>query len=367
MSGKYRGLEDQIYDIELANEMERMFEKGGGVELRNYIISERKRNDEFILNILEWLLLAESGTHLALSKWVLENETCFSSDQKFLDFCIRLSVFNWRTDGITVFLKLGANPNQEILPGRFIYDVCLNRTQHFYNSNYPTELDEAITAITEYGGVSYLEYNYRDRIPNISRLRDISMHDSWCEIFLEKISIFDVGIQNNYINFMLLMLNKSSKPSKKWISNCLEVIDGLGSKKVLDLITVILKYSMEPRLTLVYGDMEGLPHYRSSDSVKESFDLYKITNSSSFILKNIVRICSHLDYQVDSSLLEDFCENMYTKHFLLGIRNMKVADTCFEEILKNNDGVLKFKELINRSNNPLAVKKMKVLFEKYQK
>ncbi|WP_137226815.1 hypothetical protein [Shewanella sp. MEBiC00475] len=359
-TGIYKGFEGQIFDIGEANKLALALKQGREKDLIKHITETVAVNPKYVLSILDWSFLSGSTDLHELSCWILTQDNCLPTDSDLLNFGIRLSVERWRADGIKKFLSLGANPNQEILPRRNIYDVCLNRSHHafYFDDNVVTD---AIDALNAYQARAYLIEKYEGSISCLDTLKPISTHDSWCELFFKSIEQDDENTQMLWCNLINKCVNKAKKPSKKWLKDCLEIVDSIGVSLFGERAQSFIIESHNQRDTLIYGELEGGPYYKGSASTNESFDLWKISESSSYILKSIMWLLMNVNHKGCIEVVYETCKVMYQTHELLGIRDVKLANACFTALLESENGAKFAKSLFDETTHKPTLNKMKVL------
>ncbi|WP_444912320.1 hypothetical protein [Microbulbifer sp. PAAF003] len=365
-TGIYKGFEDQIFDIGEVNKLAIALKQGREQELIEYITKKIAEKPSYILSILDWSLDACVPDMGHLSRWIFTQDSFFPINKNLLNFGLRLSVAKWSSDGIKKFLSLGACPNQEVIPERNLYDICLNRSHHIYRYHFRDNADvvtDAIQILDEYNAKRYLIEKYETTIPCLNTLNSISIHDSWCEVFIKSIIHDDDRTQNLWCSLLNKCLNKAKKPSKKWLKDCKELVESIGVNSFSERAKLILKESHNSRRTMIYGKPEGL----SSDSTKESFDLWKITESSSYILKSLMWLLMHINTKDSIETVFETCKVMYQTHYLLGIRDIKLAGACFSSLLDSEKGLTLAQSLFDEATHKPTINKMKILFNANKK
>jgi hypothetical protein len=353
--GTSEGFEGQIQDHAETNKLAIALEQGKEDDLLKYLNYKLAKDDTYILSIIEIALRYEGSKYYKLSCWLLENECGLSREQGFLDFCLRLAVNSWRGDTLETFLRLGANPNQELLPQRTIYDVILNRTQHSYlTCNTRVEI---VPLLKKYNAKSYLFHKFEDQVPCLNIIESISFHDSWCKPFLESISLETEDKQIHWCNLLIKCLNKSKKPTKKWLKETLELVEVIGPDSFLKIATIVIKESCNSRATLIYGDIDG--DY-GSYSLYESYDLWKITESSSFILKSFIWLLFEVNRQESIKEVSLTCKAMFQNHSAIGIRDVKLANAAYASLLECPEGIELAKKLVKCTSHKPTIRKMNV-------
>lgn len=361
-TGIFEGFEGLVIDVGEANKLALALQQQREEELTQYVLNKINDSPSYIFPILAWSLFTEAASDLfKLSCWMLNQESFFPSDKQLLDFGLRLSVVTWRTDALEKFLSLGANPNQQVIPQRNIYDVCLNRSQHSYYSEDTKEVVDAVTALEEHNAKAFLLEKYEVKIPCFDILKTISIHDAWWTLFFTTIESDDESVQQLWCTLVSQCVNKAKKPSQKWLKETGLLVESIGKAQFVDRAISLLCEAKRPRATLIYGDLDGGPYYKASDSLKESFDLWKITQSSSLILKCLTWLLMKIDEKKAIATVFELCKAMYEKYELLGIRDVKLANACFECLVVSDEGIKLAKSLFDETTHKPTLNKMKTI------
>ncbi|XOB93802.1 hypothetical protein ACMC9M_06160 [Pseudomonadota bacterium 24LQ007] len=337
---------------------------GNENELHEKLLAKLSEGDSFIIPFLEYILYCEmADKHYKLSLWFINHPDLFPESQELLDECLKLSIRIWRTDASVKFLEAGADPNKELIEERNILDVCENRADHFYSLE-KTDLDELVRLLRKKGALSFLEQKYKSKISQGDIFETVCTYDSWAKIALADISEMDKGDQEVWCAVVEHCHSKSKSPSFSWKKKLDKFVDIIGAGRFESTIIKWLLSSIKPRKTLIYGDLESSPYYLASDSIKESFDLWKLSDSSSFILKGFAWSLAHVNPYSAAKILPEVIQSMYQPHYLLGSRDMKLAGAIFEVFLSCPEGKERAEEIIVQTEYKPAIKKMKAILSK---
>jgi len=339
--------------------------KGNENELKEKLLALKEKDDGFIIPILASILNCEmADEQYKLSLWIIDNRDLFPENQDLLDECLKLSVKQWRTDSAISFLEAGANPNQEVIEERNILDVCLNRTDHFYSLER-TDLENLVNSLQDKGAQTFLEQKYHLEIDQRKIFETICTYDSWASIALSDISGMSSSEQGAWCKVIDHCHTKSKAPSVTWKKKLDQMIGEIGAAKFEKNISNWLLSSLEQRKSLIFGDLDNSPYYIASDSIKESYNLWKIKDSTSFILKGFVWAIVHTNPSTAANILPKVILSMFQPHFLLGSRDVKLAGATFEALLSSSNGKKVAEEIISQTDHKPAIKKMNTIFAKY--
>ena len=337
---------------------------GNENELHDKLLAKLVEADSFIVPFLEYILYCEiADEHHKLSLWFINHPELFPESQELLDECLKLSIRLWRTDAAIKFLEAGADPNKELLEERNILDVCKNRTDHFYSLE-KTDLDELVRVLRKKGALSFFEQKYQSEISHNDIFETICTYDSWAKIALVDISEMEKKDQEVWCAVIEHCHSKSKSPSASWKKKLDQFVDIIGKDRFENTIIKWVISSIKPRKTLVYGDLESSPYYLSSDSIKESFDLWKLNESSSSILKGFSWSLVHVNSYSACEILPEVIHSMFQPHDLLGSRDGKLAGAIFEALLSCPEGKAIANEIIVQTEHKPAIKKMKAILSK---
>lgn len=338
---------------------------GNENELHEKLLAKLAEGDSFIIPFLEYILYCEmADKHHKLSLWFINHPDLFPENQELLDECLKLSIRLWRTDAAIKFLEAGADPNKELIEERNVLDVCENRADHSFSLD-KTDIDELVRSLRKKGALSFLEQKYQTKISKNDIFKTICTYDSWAKISLADISEMNERDQEVWCAVIEHCHSKSKSPSVSWKKKLDQLIDIIDADRFESTLAKWLLSSIKPRKTLIYGDLESSPYYLASDSIKESFDLWKLNDSSTFILKGFAWSLAHVNPYSAAKVLPEVIQSMYQPHYLLGSRDMKLASAIFEVLLSCPEGKERADEIIVKTEHKPAIKKMKSILSKY--
>jgi hypothetical protein len=323
-----------------------------------------KPNDREFLKLLDTVLNAEMADELyKLSEWLVKNCEKLALNQDQLDQSLCIAVKRWRNDAIIQFLVLGANPNQEVVEDRNILDVCMNRINHSYSLE-KKDIEESIKKLKSCGGKTFLESRLDTAFSGSVFFDLIPTYERWSTKALTEIAEMDDSSQQVWFQLLTHCNTKAKKPSDAWLKKSNSYIDQLGGAAFTSCASRWLIEANEPRKTLLFGDLSDAPYYLASDSTKESFDLWKLTDTSSFILKGLVWALLSINAKGAIDIISDISRSMYQPHLLLGSRDTKLASACFKALLSTDTGKQAAIALIDQTEHKPAIKKMKAILTK---
>ena len=341
-----------------------LLSEGHLAELKTRIKEQTERDPEYFPTILDWTLYCEvaQAAH-GLSLWLLEQDELIPSDKQSLDLFLRIAVITWRTDAIEQFLILGADPNQEVIPERNILDVCVNRTQHAYSCD-KQELISAAEIVKQFGGKFYFQEKYDGVLSCDKQYEVLTPYDAWCGEALSDLSNLNEPERANWCELISHCCVKAKQPSKAWIAKANKILNDIGDISPVESVRKWLSLACEPRKTLIYGDLRHGPYYKQSDSIHETYDVWRLANNNGQILKGFVWLLSEFDAEASVDTIAQVTEAMYKKYKLLGIRDTKLANASFEALLRTSAGRKIARQQLEDAINPPAKKKMKAIFHK---
>ncbi len=355
---QYIGLENLLYDPDLVDSFVRLHDLAQLDKLESILLEGKTSDDRYVLPILYWSLTCGSYKEEQLGLWVLKSSHLLPSLQKNIDFGFRVAVYSWSTEALRTFLQLGANPNQCLLPERNALDICLNRIDHFYSRD-KEELFEAVELLRSNGAMPYWQERFPSEKAYHNFFDDLRFYDSWVTSLIALLEKLDTESIDTWVALIEHSNTKVKKPSKAWIKKAKSLLLTLESKRPIESIIEFLRTSMNQRKSLIYGDICELGyHDQASDSIKESFDLWKLTESSRNILKSFIWILHENNAPDLPIVLSEVARNMYHNHYLLGIRDPVLANVCFEYLISTEAGIKLAKEILTETKHKPAIKKM---------
>lgn len=330
-------------------------------------------DEEALFAFIVWVLFPQ---HLrdpegAACKWLLANSNPLTSAEGVIDKGFYFAVYCWHAEGIKTFLALGADPNKEVMPQRFALDVCRNRAEYPLSSGSPEfgSLEDVAECLEEAGAQTYLEYQFRGKHLDPEVFALVDTRDPWIEHFLNDYEVLPGTEQAGWMALLKHCTNKSKAPSKTWLKKLSDLIAAIDGDAFVNSILQCIKLAAEKRKSLSFGDLTEIgDYYHSSDACHAGNDLWGMSKKNSIVLKGLVWVLSHYRDGIEYDLYR-ITKAMYTKVPGIGIRNVKLANPCFAELIRlGSDKALMYAlQLHDEADNQPAIKKMKTLLDPYLK
>lgn len=348
----------KLLDLYLSNNID---------QLKDEIHQSIKTQPAFPIILIgtEW---NEEGISEDFSRWVIQQEEFFPKSQDLLDLGLRTSMFKWRPDGVELFAKLGAEPNQEVLDEVTLLDLAVARNDFGYHCNEQDELERTIEALSSVGGKHYLELAYKEKIACHSIFSHLPLHDSWAEIVLSEMASLDLPTLELYSKLLSACLNKAKNPSKKWWDSTMQIIDEIGQPLFIDYLNTWLLEACKPRKSHVYG-YEGSGHVYRYSYMSENLDaeIWKVSDKSGAQLKSLLWLTQLMKDKDRIPLLHSFSESMFTTYRNRGIRDPKLASQSFSLMIQLPEGKQRGLEMLEQCNHKPSIKRMNAAFEELTK
>jgi len=326
-----------------------------------------------LVTFLAWVLFPQHlrDPEKSSCKWLLANSNLLTSADGIIDTGLYYSVYCWHEEGIKTFLSLGANPNKEIMPQRFVLDVYRNRTEYSLHSSAADSalLQDAVESLEGAGAQTYLEYKLRDKHidPIVFDLMDT--REPWVERLLNDLQTLPSSEQIGWIALLEHCSVKSKSRSKTWTKKLSNLMESIDANTLISTIQHCLQLATDKRPSLIFGDLSEIgDYYHCSDSCDAGHDLWGTTKKNSIILKGLIWVLSYCGEGVEHDFYS-MAKAMYTKLPGIGIRNVLLANTSFAELLNigSDKALIYALRLQEEADNQPAIKKMKALLDPYLK
>lgn len=355
---------DFALSFERYNELTAIWSAGDTPALEVELLRRQAEDPWTLHGVLDRALFEERAhAGFAMSEWMLANPKVLPSDADGIDLGLRQSVFRWRTDGIRAFLDLGADPNQVLVAERTALDVCVNRTAWFFSESKDS-LEDAVAALRGAGGRGYLEHTLGNRVGDHRVFALLDGFDAWPKKLVNDLAELDAEDQNKWTDLVSHCSVKAKAPSMKWTKQLTTLLDGVDRDRLFDALVGWIELAREPRLSLIYGDLEGGPYYLASDSLKESQDLWGVSKKNAMVLKGLVWTLAAFGSAQARDAIAGLATAMYRAHYLLGVRETTLANACFETLLGLSGGGEAAQAVVDATEGKVARKKMAALLNK---
>jgi hypothetical protein len=331
-------------------------------------------NEEALFAFIVWILFPEHlrDPEASACKWLLANSNLLLSAEGIIEKGFYFAIYCWHAEGIKTFLTLGADPNKEVMPQRFALDVCRNRAEYpplSTNSLDFKPLEDAAEWLVEAGAQTYLEFQFRDKHLDPKVFALVDTRDSWVEYLLNAYGALPGPEQVGWLALLEHCTNKSKVPSKNWLKKLSNLIAAIDGDAFVKSIRQCIRLAEEKRQSLIFGDLKQIgDHYHWSDACHTGNDLWGMSKKNTILLKGMVWVISRYGDDCEYDL---YCiaKAMYTKVPGIGIRNVKIANPCYAELLNigSDKALLYALRLYNEADNQPAIKKMKALLDPYLK
>lgn len=338
-----------------------LFGRGDLAGLKKHISNKCAEDERYIFGLLCGSLYVERA-HDAypLSEWLLQQPELLPVEQSRLDQCFCIAIYTWRSDAIEIFLALGANPNQPILPKRYALDICLNRTEHDYSCE-KSELDDAVASLRRYSAKTYIEHKYEQSLHCWDIFGDLASYDDWVELMVEDLAALTPIEQSHWQLIIKHAVSNAKTASKGWKREQQKNAAGLDQLKSVSLLEKWLRSACQPRSSLVFGDLRDGPYYKKSDSTHNSFDVWRLAAKNSLVLNGLLWTLADIDPHRGQEVALELVQSMYAKLPELGIRDVSLANASFAVLLETEVGRNMALALAEQTENPTAKKKMKAM------
>jgi hypothetical protein len=339
---------------------EKLINTGKKKELTTLI--EQKLNDDpyYSYHILKTCLVSE-GYYSSLSSWLLKQPNLLPSNQKTKDLLLCWLVYNWNFEGIETLLQMGANPNQEVMEGRNLLDICANRADF----GCYKELAETVTLLKQYKAVSYLQGQFASQITQPELFEALDSYDCWPVEVITDLSLLSAQEQNQWLDIILHCQSNANKPSKAWLKKAEKLLEPSVRNKQISTIKKWIVTACELRLSLYFCEIDGNPFYLRYSASQIEFDTCSITAKNGRILKGFCWLLAAFDKKDGSSVLCVLAKEMYTKYPIKGIRDTKTANAAYEALLLVNEGFDLAMNLYKNTGHKPSLKKMKACLDKH--
>jgi len=147
--------------------------------------------------------------------------------------------------------------------------------------------------------------------------------EPWVEVYRQQLQALDASAAESWYQLAQLCIKQtSSKPTKKWLKEAIELHKAIGPIQFNAMI-----YEILPLLHLDRTDEAGW-YDRKECEDWEVFRYYTLSENNNCLLKGFIWLCAESANEQMSLLLRETATQMYKKVPNVGMRNAKIANAC---------------------------------------